>query len=177
LALLFAMRRSALRRVVESASVRMSRLFGGIRAGRDESAANFAQLMATLLDAGVSQAEALRIAADVWRDRSVTLAEAAVHEPVSQRPRQGTWQERMPAFLRWALADSRPAASTSLATAAQVYRASAQRRRDRVRAILPIVICVVIGGGVTLLYGLALFLPVVDMLRGIAAPLSPSTTW
>ena len=53
--------------------------------------------------------------------------------------------------------------------AANTYRDAAQRRIERLRVTAPIVTCVVIGGGVTLLYGLALFVPVAQMLRGLAS--------
>jgi hypothetical protein len=35
---------------------------------------------------------------------------------------------------------------------------------------MPIVVAIVLGGGVTLLYGLALFAPLVDLLQGLARP-------
>jgi hypothetical protein len=53
--------------------------------------------------------------------------------------------------------------------AADIYRVSAARRQERLRTIVPLIACMVLGGSVTLLYGLALFLPVVQMLLGLAS--------
>jgi hypothetical protein len=52
--------------------------------------------------------------------------------------------------------------------AADTYRASAQRRLERWRVAMPLALCVVVGGGATLLYGLALFVPIVDLLEALA---------
>jgi type II secretory pathway component PulF len=80
--------------------------------------------------------------------------------------------EAFPPFLRWALSQSEATVgrSDALGIAAEIYQRSAQRRAARLRLLIPAVTCVVVGGGVTLLYGLALFVPVVDMLQTIASP-------
>jgi hypothetical protein len=49
-----------------------------------------------------------------------------------------------------------------------MYRESAERRAARLRTLAPIVALVLFGGTVTLLYGLTLFVPVVELLRTLA---------
>ena len=51
--------------------------------------------------------------------------------------------------------------------AASIRRAT--RRQRRVQAVVPRVIGLALGGTAALLYGLALFVPVIEMLRGLAA--------
>jgi hypothetical protein len=53
--------------------------------------------------------------------------------------------------------------------AAGIYRESAKRREEKLRVITPIIVCVLVGGGATLLYGLSLFVPLVQLLRAIAS--------
>jgi hypothetical protein len=65
-------------------------------------------------------------------------------------------------------AESALAPQAALRLVADTYRASAQRRLDRWALAAPLLLCVVVGGGATLLYGLALFVPIVDLLNGLA---------
>jgi len=78
--------------------------------------------------------------------------------------------QHMPPLLRWAIwhADDSVGRSRALRMAADLYRNSAERRTSRLRVLAPVVTCVVIGGGVTLLYALALFIPVAQMIQGLA---------
>jgi hypothetical protein len=78
----------------------------------------------------------------------------------------------LPPFMRWAIchADDTVGKSRALRMAAGAYRESAQRRVQRLRVVAPAVTCLVIGGGVALLYALALFVPVVQMLKGLCGP-------
>ena len=45
---------------------------------------------------------------------------------------------------------------------------SAERRAEWSRIAVPIVACVILGGGATLLYALALFLPITELLQALA---------
>jgi hypothetical protein len=80
-------------------------------------------------------------------------------------------RQELPPFLRWALFESDGSIDrqAALAAAADIYRAKARQRLARWQTVAPIVLCIVVGGGITLLYGLALFVPIVDMLRGLAS--------
>lgn len=122
----------------------------------------FAESLAALLEGGVPLEEALRITAGAGEGKA-----AAVQAPSEDSP----WAMRLPPFLRWALWHSEATTGRvrALRIAAGIYRESARHRVDRWRVFLPVATCVILGGGVTLLYGMALFVPVVEMLRGLAS--------
>lgn len=76
-----------------------------------------------------------------------------------------------PPLLAWAEAgaSTEDAASASdFIAIGDFYRNLAQRRVRRSTTLAPIVACVVLGGGATLIYALALFVPVVDLLWTLA---------
>ena len=136
--------------------------------------ANLAETLASLLDAQVPLPESLRLAAAAWEDpvleqgtRSLAASLARGETPNDA----SSFASQLPPFLRWAIwhADETAGRPRALRMAANTYRDAAQRRIERLRVSAPIVTCVVIGGGVTLLYGLALFVPVAQMLRGLAS--------
>lgn len=139
-----------------------------------QQCANFSETLARLLHAGAPLDDALRIAAGAWDNRAMEehfrglAAAASAGGPL---PEQNWLAARLPPFLRWALWNSEPTIGRprALDMAAQLYRDSAHRRLARVRVVAPVLASVLIGGGVTLLYGLTLFLPVVQLLRGIAS--------
>ncbi len=133
----------------------------------------FAETLASYLDAGASFPQALRTAADIWesdwRQRQTVELAATLEQGQAARD-DGPFAAQLPPLLRWAIwhADDRVGRSRSLRIAAGIYRDSAQRRARRLRALAPIFTCVVLGGGVVLLYALALFVPVAQMLHGLA---------
>jgi general secretion pathway protein F len=149
-----------------SAAGLLQLLPGMSRAIYEERCANFADALAMLLAAGAPEDEALRLASD-----ATGIAIGADDLRAGQMFRDD--DERLaglPPFLRYALwrSDDGVGRERALRMAAELYRASARRRADRVRLAAPLVLCAVVGGGVTLLYGLALFAPVVEMLRSLA---------
>ncbi|MFV2067969.1 MAG: hypothetical protein ACC645_13430, partial [Pirellulales bacterium] len=79
--------------------------------------------------------------------------------------------QQFPPLMRWALGATGKEIDRgrALRAAATVYRQSAQRRTRRLQVVAPAVACVAIGGTATLLYGLALFLPVVELLRALVS--------
>ena len=141
----------------------------------EERAANFAEALAKLLESGTPLPEALRLSADAWsdapqRDAARLLASTLDHGPVVSE--SSHLAGRFPPFLRWALLHSEASIGTAraLRIAAKNYRHSASRRHKRLRVVIPIVVGLLLGGSAALLYGLALFVPVIDMLRGLASP-------
>ncbi len=139
-----------------------------------ERAANFSEATAALLQNGMPLAEAMRIAADSWN--AAPLADAT--RTLAARLAQGQTNIddsqlacAFPPFLRWSLLHSEATIGRvrALQTAAELYRREAEHRQERLRVVAPLVLAVVIGGGATLLYGLALFVPVVEMLRALAS--------
>ncbi len=150
-----------------------SDLTGASQTHFHQRCANFCEQLIALLDAGVSLAEGIPLAADACGDR--TLEQGARAYAVAQSQRSGAASEEraarlFPPFLRWALWQTNESVqpAQALRLAASVYRESAQRRAERSRIVIPIAACVILGGGATLLYGLALFLPITELLQALA---------
>ena len=135
---------------------------------------SFADSLARLLDDSVPLQEALPIAAGtcddgLLRENAERLA-TALH--ASQMPGDDSPTAlRFPPFLRWAIwhSESSTGRPDALRIAARVYRDAAERRVERLQTIAPTVAMVLLGGTVTLLYSLALFVPLVELLCTLAA--------
>ncbi|HMC11202.1 MAG TPA: type II secretion system F family protein, partial [Pirellulaceae bacterium] len=157
-------------------SARLLRLVPGMsRAIFQERSANFAETLATLLEGGMPLPDALRIAADAWNDPALGEATRSLASSLNQAQilsDDSHLAAHFPPFLRWALLHSEATTgrARALRMVAGIYRDSAKRRQERMRLLAPIVVAIVLGGGVTLLYGLALFAPLVDLLQGLARP-------
>lgn len=139
----------------------------------DERCAGFAETAAELLNSKMPEGEAFRLAAGASGEpRLIDAAEAlAGGFELGTRPADDNPALReLPPFLQWSLLHSDPTIGRehALRMAARIYRQSAERRSDRLRIVVPMVVSIVLGGGVVLLYGLALFVPVVEMLRALA---------
>jgi type II secretory pathway component PulF len=135
---------------------------------------NFSETLASLLDAGVPLPEGLRLAAAAWEDTALEQGTRSLAASLERGevPDDGSpFAAGLPPFLRWAIwhADDTVGRSRALRMASNTYRQSARRRIERLRVAAPNLACVVIGGGVTLLYGLALFVPVAQMIRELAS--------
>jgi len=157
-----------------SAARALSWLPGMSRALFQQRSAIFAESLATLLEAGTPLGKALPVAAGACGDAALTEGALALAASLDQGPmlsEESRLALRIPPFLRYALWHAEPSIgrARALRMAASLYRDSAQRHLERLRVTAPLVLCIVLGGGVTLLYGLALFVPVVEMLRGLAS--------
>lgn len=97
-------------------------------------------------------------------DAAATLLDAGV-EPVSAL-RLANTPQAVPPLLSWAreAAPKRTADAEDFRAIAGTYRDLAARGAERSTKLAPVLACVLIGGGATLLYGLALFVPVVELL-------------
>jgi type II secretory pathway component PulF len=175
LVLLFGWRRYRIRHAQLSSRVARSIAWlpGMSRAIDDERRAIFAGLLSKLLAEGMPFGEALPLAADACGDAklSATAQELAAELELGRLPSDASRESlAFPPFLRWALwhAEESVGRVGALAMAADLYAAAARRRTARLGAVLPVLACVFLGGGVTLLYGLALFVPVVEMLRSVS---------
>ena len=147
---------------------------GWSRAAFQERCASFAEALATLIESNAPLEEALPLAAGACGDSQLldaakSLAAAFAHGGVPGDDNAAAKQ--FPPFLRWALLHSEATTgrARALRMAADIYRQAAKRREERLRIVAPMVVCVVLGGGVTLLYGLSLFVPVVQLLRAMAS--------
>lgn len=152
---------------------RRERFVGPASAQFYHRCAYFCEQLVTLLNAGVPLVEGVPIAAEASGDRTLQAAaqsfavartqclSAAVEERASRL---------FPPFLRWALwqTDESISPSAALQLAVSVYREGAIRRTERSRIVIPMAACVFLGGGATLLYGLALFLPLTELLQALA---------
>jgi general secretion pathway protein F len=150
----------------------LARLPGASKTIFQQRCANFSESLATLVNSGVPLEEGLRLAAGACGDADLSEGARALAAAI----RQGRFPNddssaalQFPPFLRWALwhSESTIGRGRALQMAAATYRESAEHRTERLRIIAPIVTCVFIGGTAALLYGLALFVPVVDMLRAL----------
>jgi general secretion pathway protein F len=144
------------------------------RIAHDHRCATLAEVLALLVSNGVPWREGLPLAAGVTGDpRLQQAADALATAADKKNPIDATMPGRreLPPFLGWALTQNRDEAGVaeSLRLAANTYRLRAQRRTERIRVVLPILACTLVGGGVTLLYALSLFLPLVQMLQGLAS--------
>lgn len=133
---------------------------------RESQAAGIAHALAALLESGTPLAEALSFMVPQSRPEA-----AASSQPLHPSALDAASASlKFPPLLHWALFESEPAIPrpTALRIAAGLYRDSAERRVARWRMLAPMFLCASVGGTVTLLYGLALFVPIIDMLKGLA---------
>lgn len=139
-----------------------------------QQCATFAESVSKLIQAGTPLDRAVQIGAGLW---GIDPADVPVDRNAdAAEPNQPTAEQRaaplpLPPFLRWALWNSEPTIDRphALQMAATLYRESARRRISRLRTVAPMLALVVIGGGITLLYGLTLFVPIVQLLKGLAS--------
>lgn len=131
--------------------------------------AQLAQSLATRLQEGQSLQQALQYAAGEVHEPRVRLATQSLGETLAKHIAPTASDPKlhaMPPLLRWALTENSPGLdrAKTLTMVADNYRHTAGVHSDRVMVSLPAVACIVIGGGATLLYALALFVPLVDFL-------------
>lgn len=117
--------------------------------------------------------KALPVAAGAYCDSQLAEGAQALATTITNNQTGGgdsAAAMRFPPFLRWALfqSESTVGRSRALRMAAALYRQSAGRRMERSRLVSPLIALVVLGGGVTLLYCLAVFVPVVQLLRALS---------
>src|SRR5262249_55545373 len=73
-------------------------------------------------------------------------------------------------MLRWVLATGEAQGSLvrGLLNLAELYRKRAKFHAEKLHVFLPTILLIVIGCAATLIYGLSLFIPLVNMLRGLS---------
>jgi len=158
-----------------SSSALLNWLPGTSRAIFQQQCANFSQTLGSLLSAGAPLSDSLRIASGAWQSRKMEqqfrdLAATSVGD--DQVPAEPNWLAgRLPPFLRWAVWHSEPTIgrARALGMAAHLYQDSVERRLSRLHVAAPVIACVLIGGSVTLFYGLVLFVPLIEMLKQLAS--------
>ena len=135
--------------------------------------ASFAGLLSLLVEHRLPLPVALRLAGDAAggpriREKSRELAgdvESGDTLAASLAARRA-----FPPFMRWMISngEQQQALGATLRQTAQIYRRRALYRADSVKVVLPIVCTVLFGGGVVLLYGLILFIPLTDLLEDLS---------
>jgi general secretion pathway protein F len=142
---------------------------------RRYEAANFAELLALLVEHSVPYPEALLLASEATGDRAVirlgrTLAAAVARGDTPASVLEG--QRALPPLLGWLLATGRSQheLARSLRGLAAIYRKQAEYRAEMIRVFLPLLLLLVIGLSATLLFGLALFVPFTTLLKDLANP-------
>ena len=142
----------------------------------DYEAAGFSELLALLLEHQVPYPSALVLAAESTGDPGLVRGARAVAEAVTRGEPVATALESVDraAFLpmlRWTLATGQAQGSlvAALHNLAIHYSKRARFRAEKLHVFLPVILLIIIGATTTLFYALTLFLPMVEMLRGLSA--------
>ncbi len=148
------------------------------RAAYQERCALFAASLDTLLEKQTPIPEALRIAGGLCGDTKLNSSAkqlAASWHSGTAIAADAPLAMAFPPLLRWAVwhGEATVGWSAALNIAVRTYRDAARFRRERFRTLMPIAAIVLIGGTVTLFYGLTLFLPVTELLRTLATQSGP----
>jgi type II secretory pathway component PulF len=146
---------------------------GVSRVTADQRWASLAELLALLVEHEVPLPEGLRLAARVSGDRKLTSAAqqmASAAEQGRSLTQDAHAVRQFPPFLHWALTSTTEASglARTLRLAAKTYRQRAQRQTKRLRVVMPMLTCFVLAGGVTLLYCLSVFVPLVRLVEDLS---------
>jgi general secretion pathway protein F len=143
------------------------------RAWHDIRMAQWAELMAMLLENETPEAEALELSGLAMGDQRLSnrLTALATHLRTGNRPDYNDWrQSGLPSAAIWAMNWSGPleARVSSLRLMAENYANNARHRMALSFNILPLVMLIGIGGLFTIAYSLLLFLPITSLYRSLA---------
>jgi general secretion pathway protein F len=141
----------------------------------DYETANFSELLALLLEHRVAYPSALILAAESTGSRRLTrgarlLAEALARgEPAAEALRTIPSGTFLP-MLRWVLSTGEQQGSlvAALENLSALYRKRGRYEAEKLRVFLPTMLMIGLGATVTALYGLALFVPLVSLLKGLS---------
>ncbi len=134
--------------------------------------ANFAELLALLIEHEVPLPKALRLAAHSTGDRQViTGAERSAASIECGQTLSASLQStsEFPPFMRWMMStgEQQSKLASSMRRITDIYRRRAAYQSDWFKLVLPILLVVVIGGGATLTYGLVVFVPLSELLSSL----------
>jgi len=139
-------------------------------------AAVFTDLLATLVENRVPLHEALTLAGDASGDRNTAQAARSLAaalergEPIGAHAANPATRV-LPPLLLWLLQSTRGQDTllSALRHVADTYRSRAQYQAGLAQVLLPVAATLVIGGGATLAYTLAVFWPYISILRAISS--------
>jgi general secretion pathway protein F len=137
--------------------------------------AQFADLLALLIEHDVPMPQAIVLAAETTNDHVMQNAARAIADAtsrglfVSNMPNEKTG---FPPFLHWLITrrEEQEGLVSALRAAADMYRRRAVLITEWIQVAFPVFAAVVIGGGATLLYTLTVFLPITEILKALSEP-------
>jgi general secretion pathway protein F len=142
----------------------------------DYETSNFAGLLGLLLEHKVPYPSALVLAAEATGEKKLIrgAAQMAAAIELGAPPTgalEGVDPESFQPMLRWTLATGQDQGSLagSLQSLSEMYKKRATYRAEKMYVFLPLILMIGIGGAATLLYGLALFIPLVNLLYELGA--------
>lgn len=152
---------------------------GVSRVTADQRCASLAELLALLVEHEVPLQEGLQLAARASGDSKLTaaaqqMAQSADRFQSVDRGESSTQKadaaRHFPPFLRWALTSPLDTddLARNLRIASRTYRQRAEQQAKRIRAVMPMLTCVVLAGSVTLLYCLSVFVPLVRLINELS---------
>lgn len=142
---------------------------------RDFEAATFAELLALLVEHGVPYPEALSLAGEASGDRRLGAAcremSARVEKGLAPAD-ESVGPKAFPPLLGWLLVSGpgRDYFVPTLRQMAQRYRGDAMLRSEKIRVVLPTILLCGVGASATLLYAIAVFLPISTLWSGLSSP-------
>lgn len=136
-------------------------------------ASGFAGLLAVLVEHRVPLPEGIELASEASGDPALAREGRAVAEALRRGDSLGEGlrgARAFPPLLRWLMLAgmARGALAPALRHAAETYRRRALDRAESIRLLMPVVLLFAIGASATLLYGLALFVPMSTLLRDLS---------
>ncbi|WP_435011704.1 type II secretion system F family protein [Tundrisphaera lichenicola] len=136
--------------------------------------ANFADLLALLVDHHVPLDEALPLAGQASGDPDIRRCSNEFAERIRRGdesiPTSSTGYRVLPPLLSWMLSAGHRQGdlASGLRHVAKNYRKKAESRLEIIRSALPVVLMLTLGAGTVFLYGLLLFLPLTNLYEGLA---------
>lgn len=152
-----------------------SRLLDGIRwmpGARDVSLSRFSRVLALLVEHEVPLPQACRLSGAAAGNENIRIAgERLATRIESGQPLSTAVKENpgLPAFLAWLMTvgEQQGALASSLRQATSVYEQRALAKLDWFRRVVPPTLVLIVGGAITLIYGLSLFIPMTELLRSL----------
>jgi type II secretory pathway component PulF len=141
-------------------------------------AANFAELLALLIDHQVPLDQALELAGDASGDRSFQASTRALARSIRSGQDGSSVApadvKAIPPLLSWVLTGGRGRGelSASLEHVASTYRRKAENRGQLLRSLLPAFLMISIGAGAVIAYALFLFIPLTRLWNELAIPVN-----
>jgi general secretion pathway protein F len=138
-------------------------------------ASSFAEILALLLEHRMPYPDALILAGEASGDLALVRASRELAESIRQGVLPSEVKRKpgaIPPLLRWVIATGPRQGDLvgQLKQMAARYRAQARLQADKIRLVLPTILFLAIGMSATLMYSLALFVPMSSLWQALAGP-------